>query len=136
MSTGFHAEIAERTPNGLRLSSEGLLGAGVLTARRKAEAYVMGVLPRRSSKNPERYSWLRITPQGGLHARPITLRDVIGGHEDYKWPRQITQTILDHAVPGTIPSAYDLQVELRSVNNRSEEHTSELQSPCNLVCRL
>src|ERR1039457_7447216 len=23
-----------------------------------------------------------------------------------------------------------------SVNNRSEEHTSELQSPCNLVCRL
>src|SRR5256885_6630035 len=22
------------------------------------------------------------------------------------------------------------------VNNRSEEHTSELQSPCNLVCRL
>src|SRR5256885_4372656 len=25
---------------------------------------------------------------------------------------------------------------LRSVNDRSEEHTSELQSPCNLVCRL
>src|SRR5256885_9778184 len=23
-----------------------------------------------------------------------------------------------------------------SVSNRSEEHTSELQSPCNLVCRL
>src|ERR1039457_7043424 len=23
-----------------------------------------------------------------------------------------------------------------SPNNRSEEHTSELQSPCNLVCRL
>src|SRR5256885_15561783 len=22
------------------------------------------------------------------------------------------------------------------INNRSEEHTSELQSPCNLVCRL
>src|SRR5256885_7224052 len=25
---------------------------------------------------------------------------------------------------------------LRLANNRSEEHTSELQSPCNLVCRL
>src|SRR5256885_11317838 len=25
---------------------------------------------------------------------------------------------------------------LRGPNNRSEEHTSELQSPCNLVCRL
>src|SRR3989454_5285763 len=24
----------------------------------------------------------------------------------------------------------------RAVSNRSEEHTSELQSPCNLVCRL
>src|SRR2546426_9165952 len=24
----------------------------------------------------------------------------------------------------------------RSTKNRSEEHTSELQSPCNLVCRL
>src|SRR2546426_8530333 len=24
----------------------------------------------------------------------------------------------------------------RSVGSRSEEHTSELQSPCNLVCRL
>src|SRR5256885_7186980 len=24
----------------------------------------------------------------------------------------------------------------RSPNSRSEEHTSELQSPCNLVCRL
>src|SRR5256885_10883604 len=24
----------------------------------------------------------------------------------------------------------------RSLNARSEEHTSELQSPCNLVCRL
>src|SRR5256885_6469491 len=26
--------------------------------------------------------------------------------------------------------------ERRHVRNRSEEHTSELQSPCNLVCRL
>src|SRR2546426_8585526 len=26
--------------------------------------------------------------------------------------------------------------ELKTVKGRSEEHTSELQSPCNLVCRL
>src|SRR5256885_2440785 len=25
---------------------------------------------------------------------------------------------------------------LRAIDRRSEEHTSELQSPCNLVCRL
>src|SRR3989454_8497912 len=28
------------------------------------------------------------------------------------------------------------QAALRLVDARSEEHTSELQSPCNLVCRL
>src|SRR5256885_4858352 len=27
-------------------------------------------------------------------------------------------------------------VKLPEITNRSEEHTSELQSPCNLVCRL
>src|SRR5256885_12125187 len=26
--------------------------------------------------------------------------------------------------------------DVHAVNTRSEEHTSELQSPCNLVCRL
>src|SRR5205807_7231985 len=29
-----------------------------------------------------------------------------------------------------------LKVQLQSLVVRSEEHTSELQSPCNLVCRL
>src|SRR5256885_8691174 len=28
------------------------------------------------------------------------------------------------------------RIEERKNNGRSEEHTSELQSPCNLVCRL
>src|SRR5256885_16667948 len=28
------------------------------------------------------------------------------------------------------------QAHARQAENRSEEHTSELQSPCNLVCRL
>src|SRR2546426_2623535 len=29
-----------------------------------------------------------------------------------------------------------LLLDMRGVRERSEEHTSELQSPCNLVCRL
>src|SRR5256885_11775459 len=29
-----------------------------------------------------------------------------------------------------------LAAQLRTARERSEEHTSELQSPCNLVCRL
>src|ERR1039457_7608317 len=30
----------------------------------------------------------------------------------------------------------DLELKSRELDIRSEEHTSELQSPCNLVCRL
>src|SRR2546426_5961012 len=38
---------------------------------------------------------------------------------------------------GSSPSLpYFANVSLTTPNNRSEEHTSELQSPCNLVCRL
>src|SRR5688500_19245051 len=33
-------------------------------------------------------------------------------------------------------SSASVQPILRSHKQRSEEHTSELQSPCNLVCRL
>src|SRR5256885_7178308 len=35
-----------------------------------------------------------------------------------------------------ITAYYDLQATIRDFILRSEEHTSELQSPCNLVCRL
>src|SRR5256885_10564380 len=35
--------------------------------------------------------------------------------------------------PGFMPCGQDVSVTMR---HRSEEHTSELQSPCNLVCRL
>src|SRR5256885_9984246 len=34
------------------------------------------------------------------------------------------------------PRCSDLRILPTSVLRRSEEHTSELQSPCNLVCRL
>src|SRR3989454_1809787 len=38
-----------------------------------------------------------------------------------------------HAVPGLLGDPRLVEQQRR---NRSEEHTSELQSPCNLVCRL
>src|SRR5256885_12602245 len=37
---------------------------------------------------------------------------------------------------GTLREAESSLVELARLAERSEEHTSELQSPCNLVCRL
>src|SRR5256885_13207768 len=41
--------------------------------------------------------------------------------------------------PATIaltPDADTVSLQLQLEDERSEEHTSELQSPCNLVCRL
>src|SRR5256885_10658864 len=35
-----------------------------------------------------------------------------------------------------LPQAPDRETPASSKDERSEEHTSELQSPCNLVCRL
>src|SRR5256885_10993156 len=39
-------------------------------------------------------------------------------------------------LPGAIPRRQHLGQLTEVVRRRSEEHTSELQSPCNLVCRL
>src|SRR5205807_3194467 len=43
-----------------------------------------------------------------------------------------------HGIVATSVFTYssDTSLRLRSTVTRSEEHTSELQSPCNLVCRL
>src|SRR5256885_12750921 len=47
---------------------------------------------------------------------------------------------LDPGVERTIfriqPRAAHVQIQRPAPGHRSEEHTSELQSPCNLVCRL
>src|SRR5205807_4024132 len=36
----------------------------------------------------------------------------------------------------THPPMHRARIKLKILGHRSEEHTSELQSPCNLVCRL
>src|SRR5256885_13066863 len=49
-------------------------------------------------------------------------------------------SVLQMASRGRSPNDYDLAVLEMGMSSptheRSEEHTSELQSPCNLVCRL
>src|SRR5256885_10238574 len=40
------------------------------------------------------------------------------------------------APAAAVPAACAARTAIRSHAVRSEEHTSELQSPCNLVCRL
>src|SRR2546426_3314471 len=46
------------------------------------------------------------------------------------------ESIWPGGTSGVLGSANYFQFLGRWLTNRSEEHTSELQSPCNLVCRL
>ncbi len=120
MSASFHAEATESTPNGLRLTKEGLLRAEVLVALRKAEVYLVGVSPRRSTTVPSAYTWLRLTPGGRLTVKPVTLRTVIAGTESYTPARRITQQAIDHAHSAKgLPSAYHLKYQLREINESS-----------------
>src|SRR5256885_8434111 len=48
-----------------------------------------------------------------------------------EWQKRYINEVLDRNGQNRTKTAKDL-----GVDPRSEEHTSELQSPCNLVCRL
>src|SRR2546426_5574304 len=56
------------------------------------------------------------------------------------FPNTVTATWDGHSHSTAATSKLTLMlstaIERTSVHHRSEEHTSELQSPCNLVCRL
>src|SRR5256885_10931314 len=63
----------------------------------------------------------------------------------FRSPRLHSARRRDEAAAPERPQEVDLQLEggealafikCRGIRRRSEEHTSELQSPCNLVCRL
>src|SRR5256885_13336974 len=41
-----------------------------------------------------------------------------------------------HPMLPDVPTTAEAGLPVHNLNERSEEHTSELQSPCNLVCRL
>src|SRR5256885_4533535 len=49
--------------------------------------------------------------------------------------RRLLRSCLGHGWPGSVRARIRRAVTA-SGDERSEEHTSELQSPCNLVCRL
>src|SRR5256885_10050934 len=51
-----------------------------------------------------------------------------------RFAQEAARRLHDSAAKVMRPATYILSHMLR--NSRSEEHTSELQSPCNLVCRL
>src|SRR5256885_6286075 len=52
------------------------------------------------------------------------------------WETSEAQVITALMDPGGVINVVSKKPQLRQRTARSEEHTSELQSPCNLVCRL
>src|SRR5256885_7005421 len=58
--------------------------------------------------------------------RSNAIKDVLDGKEPKMTDAQSQE----------IMTAYTKELRTKQEQERSEEHTSELQSPCNLVCRL
>src|SRR5256885_9281801 len=63
--------------------------------------------------------------EGGVHVRHARHHGLLFGGD--RPPLGVRCDVLEHA---------DRQALGHAAAARSEEHTSELQSPCNLVCRL
>src|SRR5256885_12050282 len=54
-----------------------------------------------------------------------------------KWVSRICPTFMREGTPsGLSTMSTGVPSAMHGMSSRSEEHTSELQSPCNLVCRL
>src|SRR5256885_9794708 len=70
-------------------------------------------------------------PSPTAHPRPDWLRVKFFGGERYQDLKRIMRTLDLHTVCESARCP-----NMGECWERSEEHTSELQSPCNLVCRL
>src|SRR6516162_4297637 len=83
----------------------------------------------RETREPYCGSVVRVRPVGVSRNPPI---DQLGGGDEPLFTRQrCAAERLWHACGTSEPAP-----EASFTGGRSEEHTSELQSPCNLVCRL
>src|SRR5256885_7367439 len=70
-----------------------------------------------------------LSKYSGLDLSPATIRNVMSDLEDMGFIAS------PHTSAGRGVRTGD-ESHVLQVRHRSEEHTSELQSPCNLVCRL
>src|SRR6266446_5785823 len=70
--------------------------------------------------------------------RPKECRDLRSSRQDLEWKQPVPKPsdVRVEACPCFQLSLCQRAVRLHLRRRRSEEHTSELQSPCNLVCRL
>src|SRR5947208_13236911 len=78
------------------------------------------------------FSMIRRPPRSTLFPYTTLFRSTAARHRGCKPPRHRAHGIAD-VIARRLAGAV---VHLREGNSRSEEHTSELQSPDHLVCRL
>src|SRR2546426_2601906 len=92
---------------------------------------------------------IRRPPRSTLFPYTTLFRSILLPSEAASWPPDRLRAVLLHELAhvarhdclaltmGTLALAmYWFHPLARARQSRSEEHTSELQSPCNLVCRL
>src|SRR2546426_6664788 len=84
---------------------------------------------------------IRRPPRSTLFPYTTLFRSRTRKHLPQRCPERVRQDALSEHLADPELLAQHLQVERLAphpqvVVHRSEEHTSELQSPCNLVCRL
>src|ERR1039457_5262803 len=104
--------------------------AGSLTLGRNA----WGMLDGASSRNPGNLLWSLNPGYGDAGLAPFSMTQVRLLDGICRQQAEINQSYLDSLKTDRLLHSFRLTAGLTS--NRSEEHTSELQSPCNLVCRL
>src|SRR2546426_5656104 len=78
---------------------------------------------------------IRRPPRSTLFPYTTLFRSVYG-KTSTEFPQRIVCLTADTAEIAYLVGAGDRVVGVPGTARRSEEHTSELQSPCNLVCRL
>src|SRR2546426_3235125 len=79
---------------------------------------------------------IRRPPRSTLFPYTTLFRSKAGQRLEPEEARQLVARLLTATLPAHDVHGRPTIVQLPKDELRSEEHTSELQSPCNLVCRL
>src|SRR2546426_2752061 len=81
---------------------------------------------------------IRRPPRSTLFPYTTLFRSHRAGHRGHHLALRVPPLVRDPAVAALVRDRVPVQLVPRGLggHDRSEEHTSELQSPCNLVCRL
>src|SRR3989454_11524480 len=117
-------------PEEIRQAYETGRGSLVLKCKWEREQLARGQWRIVISELPHGVSVKQVSEEIEALANP---KPGLGKKEVSQEQKRMKQFILDQIDQGGVRDESDRKSKLRL---RSEEHTSELQSPCNLVCRL